>query len=68
MYREEKACDKRNPYCIIIIIIIIICKEAKKGKVLPVHAMKVYRGRKGTASLIPKPCADVNFTSQSLSH
>jgi len=23
-YREEKACDKRYPYCIIIIIIIII--------------------------------------------
>jgi len=22
-YREEKACDKRQPYCIIIIIIII---------------------------------------------
>ena len=23
-YQEEKACDKRHPYCIIIIIIIII--------------------------------------------
>ena len=35
---------------------------------LPVHAMKVYRGRKSTASLILKPCADINFTSQPLSH
>jgi len=27
-YQEEKACDKRHPYCIIIIIIIIIvCYE-----------------------------------------
>jgi len=24
-YQEEKACDKRHPYCIIIIIIIIYC-------------------------------------------
>ena len=24
MYQEEKTCDKRHPYCIIIIIIIII--------------------------------------------
>jgi hypothetical protein len=27
-YREEKACDKRHPYRIIIIIIIIACKWA----------------------------------------
>jgi len=26
-YQEEKACEKRHPYCIIIIIIIIIIIE-----------------------------------------
>jgi len=28
-YQEEKACDKRHPYCIIIIIIIIIINNCK---------------------------------------
>jgi len=30
-YQEEKACDKRHPYRIIIIIIIIIMKTNGKG-------------------------------------
>ena len=53
---------------IIIIIIIIICKEAIKSKVFPIHAMKVYMGRRGTAPLILNLWGDVNFTSHSLSH
>jgi hypothetical protein len=41
-HQEEKACDKRHPYCIIIIIIIIIIRIIimrmwnVKTKVIPV--------------------------------
>jgi len=41
-YQEEKACDKRHPYLIIIIIIIII-------KFTLHQATKAQRGSRGTA-------------------
>jgi hypothetical protein len=39
-YQEEKACDKRHPYCIIIIIIIIImCHELGLIRLCRLHLM-----------------------------
>ena len=55
-------------YTVSLLLAHLVCKEAIKGKVVPVHAMKVHRGRRGTAPLILNLCAHVKCTSQSLSH
>jgi len=45
-YQEEKACDKRHPYRIIIIIIMNV-----KVKFTPEQATKAQRGSRGIALL-----------------
>ena len=41
-YKEEKACDKRHPYRIIIIIITIMSRNSRKQ---PYWALHTYFGK-----------------------
>ena len=49
---DSKACYKRNITIMLHWTFIITISSSSKGKVVPVHSIKAYRGRRGIAPLI----------------
>jgi hypothetical protein len=62
-YQEEKACDKRHPYRIIIITIIIITTKIQ-GQVIPTRNYKKYILKQPDTEELCRRCGKKSETIQ----